>query len=445
MPAPRSAPDPLADVAQGDAAPATAAPAAAAPGTRRPAVTPGMRRIALRVLLYLVVGWGTVVAIAGTASPWLAVATVALALWTTAPIAAFLGNGGGWRRYPTAPFRLLVVRPALYAQLLLPLVAAGGALGAALGLVARALGADATAGGWARGGAAGVLGAAALVLLVGWLGSRRLVVREIEARVPGLAPEFDGLRVVQLSDLHVGPHTSRRFLARVARNTAALRPDLIAVTGDLVDDRPEDVPAFAALLAQLSAPLGTWLIPGNHDVYAGWSAVERGLRQWTDAHVLVNDAVVLRRGAASLALLGTGDPAGAGGPSAPPRAHGQTHAAPDLPRAFARVPDGVPVLAFAHNPALWPALARRGAALTLSGHTHWGQFAFPRRGWSLASPFQPHAMGGYQDGDALLFVHPGTGFWGIPFRIGAYPEVTAITLRRADDAGLAIGATRRAA
>jgi predicted MPP superfamily phosphohydrolase len=70
--------------------------------------------------------------------------------------------------------------------------------------------------------------------------------------------------------------------------------------------------------------------------------------------------------------------------------------------------------------------------------------ALPRLGWSLASPFLEHAMGAYQSGEALLYVHPGTGFWGIPFRLGAFPEVAAITLRRAP-AGISMGEARRAA
>ena len=69
-------------------------------------------------------------------------------------------------------------------------------------------------------------------------------------------------------------------------------------------------------------------------------------------------------------------------------------------------------------------------ALTLSGHTHWGQFAIPRLGWSLASPFLEHAMGAHQSEDALLYISPGTGYWGIPFRIGATGEITHITLHR---------------
>ncbi len=399
-----------------------------------------------RLAAYLVASWGVLVALAASAHAALGAAAAVAAVYTTAPLVAFLLRRGAWRRYPTAAFRLFVVRPALYAQLLLPVVAAVALVGL---LVGAAFGVAPAAGRWA---AAVAFVAGALVLVAGWVGSRRLVVREVEARVPGLPAVFDGLRVVQLSDLHVGPQTSRHFLARAARAAAALRPDLVVLTGDLVDDRAEDVDGFAAWVGELqdaaAPPLGTVLIPGNHDVYAGWAQVAQGLRRLTTARVLVNDVHVVRRGGASLALLGTGDPAAGGGAGARRvvEAPGGTEsAAVDLARAFARVPPGVPVVAFAHNPALWPDLAERGAALTLSGHTHWGQFALPRRGWSLASPFLEHAMGGYQRGDALLYVHPGTGFWGVPFRIGAYPEVAAVTLRAAPAAGLAVGEARPAA
>ena len=92
---------------------------------------------------------------------------------------------------------------------------------------------------------------------------------------------------------------------------------------------------------------------------------------------------------------------------------------------------------------LWPALAKHGVALTLSGHTHWGQFALPSLGWSLASPFLEHAMGAYRNENSLLYVSPGTGYWGIPFRLGAFPEVTLVRLRRAP-AALEVGRARRA-
>ena len=79
----------------------------------------------------------------------------------------------------------------------------------------------------------------------------------------------------------------------------------------------------------------------------------------------------------------------------------------------------------------------------LSGHTHWGQLALPSLGWSLASPFLEHAMGAYRNENSLLYVSPGTGYWGIPFRLGAFPEVTLVRLRRAP-AALEVGRARRA-
>ena len=127
---------------------------------------------------------------------------------------------------------------------------------------------------------------------------------------------------MQLSDLHIGPHTSRRFLGRVVDTTRSLQPDLIAVTGDLIDDRAEDVAAYARALGSLEAPLGVYMIPGNHDVYAGWDDVEQALRSAQLGTVLVNEVQLLHRGDATLALVGTGDPAG--GP------RGTSRAAPDV-------------------------------------------------------------------------------------------------------------------
>lgn len=281
---------------------------------------------------------------------------------------------------------------------------------------------------WARAhrptsGRNGVIGVVGLVLVAGYVGWRWLVVRDVDAFAPDLPSGFDGLRIAQLSDLHVGPHTSRKFLRRVVDTTHALSPDLVAITGDLVDDRAEDVRVYADMLGSLDAQLGVFMIPGNHDVYAGWEDVERRLRAADIGTLLVNEARFIRRGRDTIAVVGTGDPAGG--------RRGASSAAPDIDRALANVPADTTVIAFAHNPALWPSLASRGVALTLSGHTHCGQFALPRLGWSLASPFLEHAMGAHTEGDALLYISPGTGYWGIPFRIGARPEVTLVTLRRA--------------
>lgn len=388
-----------------------------------------------RFLLYEVACWALLAVVAYGAAPALTIVVVAIALYATIPLLLFL-RWRGWPFYPRAAFRLFVVRVVLYVQLLLPIVAAAAAVGLLVGwplgmplLVGRLL-------------AAAALVVAGLVLLAGYVGSKRLVVREVEARVPGLEAALDGLRIVQISDLHVGPHTSRRFMGRVADTVAGAAPDVIAVTGDLVDDRAEDVTWYAAAFAKLRAPLGVYLIPGNHDIYAGWDAVAQGLRQRTDTTILVNESRLVERRGAQLAIVGTGDPAAAGNRrwSAAPAS-----AAPDVERALAHVPSATPVVAFAHNPALWPGLAERGVALTLSGHTHWGQFALPRLGWSFASPFMEYAMGAHRAGDSLLYINPGTGYWGIPFRIGALPEITIVTLRRADEAEISVGKARIAA
>jgi uncharacterized protein len=393
---------------------------------------PATRRIVEampRFVAYLIASWSVVLALTADASAAAAVAVGAIALYSTLPIFLFLRRRR-WSFYPNAAFRLLVVRPVLYVQLLLPFVAAAGALGTLVGaLLGRPLWGGQIA-------AVGMLVAGSLLLITGYLGARRLVVRRVDAAVPGLPAEFDGLRIAQLSDLHVGPQTPRAFLQRVVAATNALGADVIAVTGDLVDDRAEDVTAYIAGLGGLEAPLGVYMIPGNHDIMAGWDAVHRGLRAARIGTVLVNSVHLLWRGDALLALVGTGDPAA--------RRRGPAGAAPDVAWALANVPPNVTVVALAHNPALWPLLVERGVAVTLSGHTHWGQFAVPHLDWSLASPFVEHAMGAHQEDSSLLYINPGTGYWGIPFRIGASPEITLVTLRRADAAAARVHRARAA-
>ena len=389
----------------------------------------GPARLTLRLALYLLGAWGTLGTLAVGVFPGAFAIVAAIAIYTSLPLAAFI-KWRGWPFYPGKIFRLFVVRPFWYTQLMLPIVSAAGLIGL---LVGTPFGSALATGRVVAGTAFTLMGA---MLIAGYLGARRLVVRRVDAQVPGLPAEFDGLTIAQLSDLHIGPHTSRRFLQRIVEATHALTPDLIAVTGDLIDDRHEDVASYAKALGSLTAPLGVFMIPGNHDVYAGWDEVERALENADVGTVLVNETHVLRRGSATVALVGTGDPAAG--------KRGSSRRAPDVDRALANVPHGATVIAFAHNPALWPALAERGVALTLSGHTHWGQFALPKLGWSLASPFLEHAMGAHVDEDSLLYINPGTGYWGIPFRLGALPEVTHVTLRRASTAAAHVHKARAA-
>lgn len=318
-------------------------------------------------------------------------------------------------RNPSAWVRLLLFRVFWYAQLMMLLLALVSGSASLAGLL---FGVGLEAGRWTV-----LTGAATLVAIGVWgyVGSRRLVVRHIELAPPNLPRALSGLRIVQLSDLHVGPHTSRGQLARIAKATRDAGAHVIAYTGDQVDDHPGDVDHFAAAFSDLSAPLGVYAIPGNHDVYAGWGMVRARLEA-IGIRVLVNDAVKLAYNGSTVWLAGTGDPAGRQFTR-----RGES-GAPDIQRTLRDVPRGAFCIALAHNPALFPALAERGVDLVLSGHTHHGQFSIPSRGWSLASVFLEYAMGTYERNGSLLYVSPGTNYWGIPFRIGALPEVTVVTL-----------------
>jgi uncharacterized protein len=387
----------------------------------------GLGRFLAFATLWLATCWAVIGGLLAPLVPGGAITVIAAMLLTTSPLAVFLLTRSSGR-YPGAAFRLFVMRPFWYVQLLLPLLAAGGIIGALLGLLAAA---PATGGRLVLAVVAAVFVSGALAGLVG---SRRLVIKRLSAVHPDLPPELDGLRIAQLSDLHVGPHTSRRHLARVARAVGVEQPDVVVVTGDLVDDHAPDVEHYAAALGALAAPLGVYAIPGNHDVYAGWPEVRRRLER-LPLTVLVNESRILPSRGRPLAIVGTGDPAGRGSAT--------SGAAPDLEAALRDVPDGAFVVALAHNPALWPALAQQRVPLTLSGHTHWGQFALPRLGWSLASPFLEHAMGVHERDGSLLYIQPGTNYWGIPFRLGTPPEVTVVTLRTGEEAEIIEGATER--
>jgi uncharacterized protein len=339
----------------------------------------------------------------------------AIALYTSVPLFVFL-RYGGWPFYPRKAFRLFVLRVFWYTQLALPMVAASGLLGLLVGapfghaLVGARI-------------AAGIIAVTLGVFIAfGYLGANALVVRELVAELPDLPPEFDGFRIVQLTDLHVGPHLPRKRLERIATEVAAMNPHMIAVTGDMIDDRSEDLEVYASVFASLTAPDGVYLIPGNHDIYAGWPAVERRLRRGDLGTLLVNEWRDIHRDGAAITVVGTGDPAG--------RGFANTDVAPDIAKSLSGIPSGRTVIALAHNPALFETLAQGGVALTLSGHTHWGQVALPAAGWSMAGMFLEDAMGINTRGRSLLYISPGTGYWGIPFRIGATGEITRVTLRR---------------
>jgi predicted MPP superfamily phosphohydrolase len=241
-------------------------------------------------------------------------------------------------------------------------------------------------------------------------------IRHVDIPVDGLAPELDGMRIVQISDLHVGPTMRAAYVRRVVHMTKALAPDLIALTGDIVDGPVPRLARLVAPLAELATGGRAFLVLGNHDYYAGagpWSAAfeAMGLRLLRNAHVTVT------RGGARMLVGGVIDYAARmEDPQARPR--------PDLAM------NGGGTAAFrlllAHNPRIAPLAEKAGFDLQLSGHTHGGQF-FP---WTLAVRFvhAPHAAGLSRRGRMWVYTSPGTGTWGPPVRVGTTPELTVLRL-----------------
>jgi predicted MPP superfamily phosphohydrolase len=391
-----------------------------APGAR--AQVARAQRRALTVVLAIFAGSWTIVGalLAPVVGGWRLVAGAVL-LFTVLPLAVFLRSRTG-NHYPGSAVRLYVFRPMWYAQLLLIVSAIAGATAAIVGAPFGAAGAA------GRAAIATVALAYLALTIAGYAGSRSLVVTRLAVTLPSLPRELDGLRIAQICDTHIGPHTSWVQLARVAAAVRDARPDVIVVAGDLIDDYARDIDRYAAAFGHLTAPLGVFIIAGNHEVYAGWNEVRPRLEALR-ATLLVNDGRVVEHRGVPFAIVGTGDPA-AGQRAAPGLP------APDLEASLASVPAGLFMIVLAHNPALWPPLAAAGVPLTLSGHTHWGQFSLLRSGWSLANPFLELAMGSYVRGESLLYVHPGTGYWGVPFRLGARSEVAILTLVRGDVAGI---------
>jgi len=240
---------------------------------------------------------------------------------------------------------------------------------------------------------------------------------EVEVAVAGLHPDLEGLRIAQISDLHIGSGIRGRHIRLVVEAANALGPDLVAFTGDLADGLPRHLAAEAAPLAELRAPLGRYFITGNHEYYSdaeGWLAVASGLGFRT----LVNEHEVLARGDARLVVAGVPDPQGAGFlPHHRPR--------PDL--ALAGAPAADFRLLLAHRPSQAPAAAAAGFHLMLCGHTHGGQY-HPFT-W-IADKANLYLHGLHRHAERLwVYVSRGTGTWGPPMRVGAPTEITLLTLR----------------
>jgi uncharacterized protein len=241
-------------------------------------------------------------------------------------------------------------------------------------------------------------------------------VRTIDVPIVGLGQAFDGYRIAQLSDLHIGGLWPRQRAERWVQRVNHLDVDLVALTGDYVTSGTAFHDDIAAVLSAMRARDGSIAVMGNHDYFGDGEPLITLLRE-RGVVVLRNEHKTLARGGDRITIAGVDDT--------------WTRRA-DIPRALLGRNEAEPLIALAHDPQLFPELARRGAALVLSGHTHWGQIALPflstRVNLSRLS-YRYHA-GIYRSGDATLYVSPGLGTTGPPVRVGAAPEITVLRLLR---------------
>ena len=243
-------------------------------------------------------------------------------------------------------------------------------------------------------------------------------VKEIEVRLANLPPEFDGYRMIQLTDLHLSRLFPQRWSEQVVAKANAQKADLIVITGDLMDGTLEDRKSDVEPLGELKAKDGVFVITGNHEYYyghEGWMNryQELGMTRLSNSHAQIS------RGSSKIVLAGITDSTS--------QRFGLPE--PDLQRALAGAPAGAPVILLDHKPGGAPAAAKAGVDLQLSGHTHGGMIKGMH--W-LVARFNNGFVSGFYDVDGMqLYVNNGTALWnGFALRIGVPSELTVITLRR---------------
>jgi len=258
-------------------------------------------------------------------------------------------------------------------------------------------------------------GTALLVPFAIWTARTRLVLSRVRVPLERLAPGVAGLRIVQISDLHIGERIGEEFLRRVVDRVNALRPDVVAITGDLVDGPSHVVETALRPLADLVAPHGVYFVTGNHEYYWGVRESVRMVEQ-LGLTVLHNEHRVVEREGGTLVIGGMPDLHGG-------RFHADHQSRPEL--VFVGAPEGVPRVLLAHQPRAVTGAAPHGVDLLLSGHTHGGQI-FPFH--LFVRMQQPVVRGLRKLLGVWVYAHRGTGFWGPPMRLFSTPEIAEITL-----------------
>ena len=241
-----------------------------------------------------------------------------------------------------------------------------------------------------------------------------LIVERVNVPIKGLKSSLEGLKIVQLSDIHLHPHTQIDLVEKAVQIVNDIAPDLIALTGDYVLEMAESIFDLAPLLSQMNARFGIFSILGNHDLWTNAEAVQLGLED-AGLPVFVNEGLTLDIEGEPLYLAGLDD--GWSGE-------------PDLNAALEDCPADTPAIVLMHEPDFIGEIAQDPrVSLQLSGHTHGGQVRLPGIG-PLALPTygRKYDIGLHKVNQTMLYVNRGLGVIGPPVRFNCRPEITEITL-----------------
>ncbi len=245
-------------------------------------------------------------------------------------------------------------------------------------------------------------------------------VREVSLPVPGLHPDLEGLRILHLSDVHLGQFLSERDFARVVDMANGLRPSLAIMTGDLISKPGDPMEACVQQLARVRSDAGMYGCLGNHEMYAEIEARVKTEGARHGIQFLRHENRQLRFGGALMNIGGV-----------------------DYQKAASRkdylkgteklLAGGALNMMLSHNPDVFPVAAQQGWDITLSGHTHGGQITVEivEQNVNIMRFFTPYVAGEYHLGKAASYVTRGIGTVGLPARVGVPPEITLLRLRKA--------------